>query len=125
MDYTISLFGIDVFAYHGCSEEEQKLGNRYTVDINLYCKNSKGFLTEFQEDDLSQTCDYGLIYKLVEQEMRISRKLLETLGQSILEKSLDTFNMVYKAEICISKHNPPIGSLVAKSSIKMSLERNN
>ena len=115
----IKLKNIRVYAYHGCLVEEGKIGSDYRVDVTVKANLSKSSLT----DNLSDTVDYVHLNKIVKQEMGIRSKLLEEVAKRILNRILEEIPMVKKADIAVSKLNPPIGGNVAAVTIEMSKKR--
>lgn len=115
----IKLKNIRVYAYHGCLVEEEKIGSDYRVDVTVKANLSKSSLT----DNLSDTVDYVHLNKIVKQEMGIRSKLLEEVAKRILNRILEEIPMVKKANIAVSKLNPPIGGNVAAVTIEMSKKR--
>ena len=116
---TIKVDNIKVYAFHGCLDEEARIGSEYSVDITVNADLS----TSAQTDDLNDTVDYVLLNKIVVEEMAIRSKLLETVGQRILDRILKESALVNYASVCVSKINPPIGGNVEKVTIVLSKER--
>ncbi|MEO2063512.1 MAG: dihydroneopterin aldolase [Christiangramia sp.] len=115
----IKLKNIRVFSYHGCLDEEGKIGSEYRVDLKI-----KGDLSRSAEtDDLSDTIDYVHLNKIVKEEMAIRSKLLETVAERILVRIMDELLMVQKAKVAVSKINPPIGGNVAMVTVSRSKSR--
>lgn len=115
----IKVKNIRVYAYHGCLVEEGKIGSDYRVDVTVKANLSKSAKT----DSLSDTVDYVHLNKIVKQEMAIRSKLLEEVAKRILNRILEEIPMVKKADIAVSKLNPPIGGNVAAVTIIMSKKR--
>ncbi|WP_421976752.1 dihydroneopterin aldolase [Roseivirga seohaensis] len=113
----VALEGMEFYAYHGFYEEERKIGNRYSVDIEV----TTNFEKAAQQDDLSGTVDYVQLYEIVKNRMASPAKLLEKLGQDIIDSVFATFSSVAQVKVSVSKHNPPFGGICAKS--KITLER--
>ena len=61
---TIKLQNIRTFSFHGCLEEEGKIGSDYRVDLEIKTDLRKSSLS----DDLKDTVDYVLLNKIVEEE---------------------------------------------------------
>ena len=116
---TIKVTNIRVFAYHGCLVEEGKIGSDYRVDLSIKADLSKSAIT----DNLEDTVDYVHLNKIVKQEMSIRSKLLEEVAKRILERILNEISMVKRANVAVSKLNPPIGGNVAMVTIEMSKKR--
>jgi len=109
----VSVIGIKAYAYHGCLEEEAKIGNEYIIDVEL----TTDFKESAMKDELSKTIDYVIVNRIVEEEMAIRSKLIETVGYRILERlKLEDFTL-YNAVITIKKINPPINGNVDYVSI--------
>ncbi len=111
----IRLEEMDFFAFHGYYEEEQKIGNKYSVTLQV----ETNFETAAKKDDLNGTINYEELYKIVKSVMQIPSKLLEHLGRNIIEKIQQQFGREIKVEVSISKHNPPIGGICSRSTIIM------
>lgn len=116
---TIKVKNIRVYAYHGCLIEEGKIGSDYRVDLSIKADLSKSAKT----DDLNDTVDYVHLNKIVKQEMGIRSKLLEEVAKRILDRILAEIPLVKKADVAVSKLNPPIGGNVAMVTIEMSKSR--
>ena len=117
---TIKIKNIRVYAYHGCLIEEGKIGSDYRVDLTVKADLSKSA----KSDNLSDTVDYVHLNKIVKQEMAIRSNLLEEVAKRILDRIFMELLIVKKADIFVSKLNPPIGGNVAMVTIEMSKRRN-
>jgi len=115
----IILKNIRLYAYHGCLDEEGKIGSEYRVDLTVEADLSKSAKT----DNLSDTVDYVHLNKIVREEMSIRTKLLETVADKIITRILNEIKIVNKTTVEVSKVNPPIGGNVAMVTIKMSKKR--
>jgi len=116
---SIKLKNIKVFAYHGCLDEEGKIGSDYRVDLKV-----KGDLSHSAKtDELADTIDYVHLNKIVKEEMAIRSKLLEHVAERILKRVLEEIILVQKAKVEVSKINPPIGGNVAMVSVIRSKSR--
>jgi dihydroneopterin aldolase len=109
----IALHGAEFFAYHGFYPEERKFGCRFVVDIEV------GFVppTDFKEDDLDNTVDYEKMYIIACEEMKHSRKLIETVGEAITNGIKNKYPFVQTIQVTIKKLNPPLTGKVAYSSV--------
>lgn len=109
----IFLEGLEFYAHHGFYAEEQSLGNRFQVDIRLRAHVEKAGET----DELGLTVDYVKVYALVQEQMKIRFKLLETLGQRIIAELRQQFPQIEFLEVAISKFNPPISGLCRRVTV--------
>ncbi len=115
----IEVKNIRLYAYHGCLDEEGKIGSEYRVDLAVRADLS----ASAKSDKLNDTVDYVHLNKIVKEEMAIRTKLLETVADKILNRILKEIPLVKKATVAVSKLNPPIGGNVAMVTIKMSKKR--
>lgn len=111
----VSLEGLEFFAYHGFYAEEQKTGNKYSVDIQVETSFDKAA----DEDELSGTVNYEELYEIVKTEMNKPSKLLENIAKRILEAAFNQFPEVVSVEVSISKYNPPIGGICRKAKVTL------
>jgi dihydroneopterin aldolase len=110
----IKLRNIRLYAYHGCMEEEGKIGSEYRVDVKVKADLSAAS----QTDRLQDTVDYVTLHRIVKEEMAIRSKLLETVAKRIIDRVLSELT-AEKIEVEISKLNPPIGGDVLSVSVAL------
>ncbi len=115
----IQVNNIKLYAYHGCLEEEAKIGSWYRVDVEVKADLKKSAKT----DDLNDTVDYVHLNHIVKQEMAIRSKLLEEVAQRILDRFFKEISLIKKAQVAVSKINPPIGGNVEEVVIILSKKR--
>ncbi len=108
--------GIKIYAYHGCLIEEGKIGCNYIVDVTMETDFSEAAKT----DDLKKTIDYVVVYDIVKQQMAIRSKLIEQVGQRIIDELKKQFASLKKVEVKVSKLNPPMNGNVERVSIIIS-----
>ena len=65
------------YAFHGCLEEEARIGGNYIVDVHFTSDFSEAAST----DDLTKTIDYCLVYDICKKEMMQRSKLIEQVGK--------------------------------------------
>lgn len=117
---TIKLQNIRTFSFHGCLEEEAKIGSDYRVDLEIKTDLRKSAIS----DDLKDTVDYVLLNRIVEEEMAIRSKLLEHVAQRIITRIFKEIPSVSRILLGVSKLNPPIGGDVEAVTIEMEEYRN-
>lgn len=114
--HKILVSGIRIYAFHGCLEEEAKIGSDYLVDVEISTDFTNAALT----DNLAQTVDYVQVHKIVKEEMLIRSKLLEHVGQRMMNRFHQEIEYPAKYQVKISKLNPPINGDVQAVSIILS-----
>jgi dihydroneopterin aldolase len=113
MKHTIEVNGIKIYAFHGCLPEEGKIGGQYSVDVML----NTDFSEAAKHDDLTKTIDYVIVNKIVSEEMAIRSKLIEHVGQRILERLKNEINTIDLVRIKVTKICPPINGDVDNVAI--------
>ena len=85
------------FGYHGVLKEENVLGQKFFLDIELYADLKKAGIG----DDVEDTVNYAEAYEKVKDIVEKKRfNLLEALAEDIAMTILDAFSMV--DEICVT-----------------------
>lgn len=115
----ISLEGIEFFAYHGYYDEEQKMGNKYSVDIMV----ATSFLKAAEHDQLSATVNYETLYGIIKQEIKQPSKLLESIAKRIIDKTFRKYPGLEWVQVSISKFNPPVGGVCTKAKVILKLDQ--
>lgn len=115
MKHVINVNGIKVYAFHGCLDEEGKIGQNYSVDVRLTTNFSKAAAT----DELIDTIDYVAVNKIVVEEMAIRSKLIEHVGQRILQRLQQLVQVGDTVLVKIVKYCPPINGDVDSVSIEI------
>ena len=113
MKQQIEVNGIQLYAFHGCLEEEGRIGGHYIVDVSLTTDFTSAALT----DDLTQTVDYVDINQIVAEEMAIRSKLIEHVGQRISRRIFQELKAIEKLKVKITKLCPPINGDVQNVAI--------
>ena len=101
---TVFLKGMQFYAYHGCFEEEQKIGTHFMVDVNLTYDAEAAVA----EDDVEKSVNYQLVYKTIQRVMDEPRHLIETVADYIVREIKRDFSQVQKVTVKLCKMNPPL-----------------
>ncbi len=99
----ISLHKLIFHAFHGLYEEEQKVGNNFEVNLDVYFQEPAVTITT-----LDQTINYAALYELVKKRMDIAEPLLETLAMDIAAQAKQDFPVITEINVSISKINMPL-----------------
>ncbi|WP_159801412.1 dihydroneopterin aldolase [Flavobacterium sp. MK4S-17] len=111
----IKLKNIRTFSYHGCLEEEAKIGSDYSVDLEIKTDLRKAR----HSDELADTVDYVHLNSIVTGEMAIRAKLLEHVAERIIKRIFDEIPAVSRIQVAVSKLNPPIGGDVEAVTVQI------
>lgn len=109
----VRLNNMEFYAYHGCLERERRDGNRFRVDFAYDYDMRKAA----QSDDLREAIDYGVIYELIRGEMERPANLLEHLASRILNTVTSHFPRIERAEVTVTKYNPPLEGKIESTSV--------
>jgi dihydroneopterin aldolase len=111
----ILIHGIQFHGHHGVAEEERKLGQRFTVDVDLWLDlRGAGY-----RDDLAASVDYERVHALVlEIGTRKQFSLLEALAERLAMAILEQFP-VQQVTIRATKPSPPIPGIVGGVTVEI------
>lgn len=115
----IDVKGIKLFAYHGCMDEESRIGTDYEVNLSVWADLRLSATT----DKLADTVDYVALNRIVKEEMAKRAKLLEVVAERIVNRILAEQPLVQRTEVSVSKLAPPIGGDVERVSVVFSKSR--
>ena len=108
----IQLEGMEFFAYHGHYREEQIIGTKFIVDLEMEFDTAEAE----HSDHLGDTVNYQEVYQVVKREMEINAHLLEGVARRIMDSVTRLFPQVHSVKVKIAKVNPPLGGKVKQVS---------
>ena len=112
---------MEFYAFHGHYQEEQIVGNRFLVDLEM----DADLTAAADSDNLNDAVNYQQAYQIIKNEMRRTKSnLLENIGKRILDALYAEMEGIKKATIRIRKLNPPMGGPIKSVGIKMSRKKN-
>lgn len=113
----IVLSGMEFHAHHGALAEEERLGARFTVDLELG-------LDLLEDDRLDSTVDYSRVYDRVQRLVTGSRhRLIETLAALIANATLDEEPLVREVVVRVHKPHAPLPGVVRDVYVEVRRER--
>jgi len=108
---------MEFYAFHGHYKEEQIVGNRFLVDLELV----SNLEIPAESDQLKDAVNYHRAYEIVRKEMRVKKSnLLENIAKRIIDALYDELTGVDKITVKIRKMNPPMGGPIKSVSVTMS-----
>lgn len=111
---TVALKDVKCFAYHGFYEEEQLTGIYFLLDVTVT------FIPGDDTENIEKTVNYEDLNALILEEMKVPKKLLETVVKNILDNILYKYSFLHTAEVSIKKLNPPMPGQVGYSFVQLS-----
>lgn len=108
------------YAYHGVLSDEQNLGGKFEVDVDLHCDLSKGA----KSDHLKDTVDYERVYDCI-RTIVVGRKflLLERLGSEIAQGILGQFAQVQQVVIRVRKPGAAVKGVIDHVEVEINHRR--
>ena len=115
----ILLTGAQFFAHHGVTDDEQRLGGRYVVDVELHYDLAHSAAGDSLEDTISYADVYRTVREIVQgKSFRLVETLAETLAQTLLAD--------YPAEavmVRVKKQPPPMDAIVEYAGVEITRRR--
>ena len=105
----IKLHNAVFYAYHGVLSDEQNLGGKFEIDLELHCDLTPAKLT----DDLHKTVNYEQVYSLMKKIVTGKKYyLIEALAHAIGTGIIDSFAQAQKVIVRVRKPGAPIHGVV-------------
>jgi 7,8-dihydroneopterin aldolase/epimerase/oxygenase len=108
------------YAYHGVMADEQNLGGKFEIDVDMQGDFSEAART----DSLKDTVDYERVYSFIGSTV-LEKKyyLLEALARVIARGIVDEFPSVLSVTVRIRKPHPPVRGVVDYVEVETSEHR--
>lgn len=117
--YEIDLKGCAFFAYHGVLPEEERLGQRFLIDVRLTVED-RGALAE---DRLDESVHYGEAFGEIEKVVtQTRRRLIETLANDIATALCARWPTIRHAVVTVHKPSAPIAGILDDVAVTVALE---
>ena len=108
------------YAYHGVLSDEQNLGGKFEVDVEIHCDLRKGART----DHLKDTVDYERVYDCIKNSVMNNKHfLLESLGQAIIDGIFAKFKQARIINVRVRKPGAPVRGVIDTVEVEMSRSR--
>jgi len=121
MSNIIRIKNAQFYAYHGALQEEQNIGGKFEVDVEIE--------TDFNEaaktDELHLTINYHKVYDFIAEIVHKEKfYLIETLASRITESLMDSFEGINKLSVRVRKKSVPVGGMLDYVEAEIIKERN-
>lgn len=114
----IQIENMEFYSYHGCFEEEQIVGNRFIVNLDIETDTTAAE----KSDNISDALNYQIAYEIVKEQMDRKSRLLEHICKRILDVLYDRFpGRIERAKVKVSKMAPPMGGVI--NAVSLTIER--
>jgi len=116
----ILLHNMQFYGFHGLLPEENKLGQRFQVDLELFLDLNKAG----KSDNMYDSIHYGQAYELVKELVEgNAMNLIEAVAESIAEKLFDHFTLLQACQVKVIKPDPPIPGHYQSVAVEIYRER--
>lgn len=107
---------LEVFARHGVLPEENRLGQKFLLDVLIDTETREAGKT----DDITKSIDYAKVCRSITDFMQEhTYKLIEAAAEEIAEMLLLTYDKIQSVEIELKKPWAPIGLPVETVSVRI------
>lgn len=119
----LTIENAEYFAYHGVRPEEQQLGGRYQVDVDIYYDARQAVVS----DNLNDTVNYQEVLFLVNEHMNGDEpySLIETLAFDIATSAVERFNKIDHVTVRVRKLNVPVQHVLDYVEAEITVLREN
>jgi len=104
---SITLQGMQFYGYHGVLPEENRLGQRFLVDVTMWLDLSEAGRSDRLEDTINYAEVYERVRAIAEGE---PVRLIETLAERVASALLQTYTRITEISIRVTKPHPPFGA---------------
>lgn len=116
----ITIKNAQYYAYHGVRKEEQKLGGKYEVDLDMWYDAKPAFI----KDDVNYALNYEEAMFLISEVMLNEQyNLIETIANEILNAVMEKFPPLMKAQVRVRKLSVPLRRTIDCVEVEQSVER--
>jgi dihydroneopterin aldolase len=117
----IFLERMQFFGYHGFHAEEQRLGQRFEVDLSVETSTKSAGMTDELIDTISYSRLYAIAQEIVEGE---PKRLIEAVAEEIALAVLREDWRIESATVTLRKPNAPIkGAVFTAAGVRIRRER--
>jgi dihydroneopterin aldolase len=108
------------YAYHGVARDEQNLGGKFEIDVELRSDLSAAM----QSDDLHRTVNYETVYASIK-KIVTSKKyfLLEALANSLAVELLNEYAQVHEITVRVRKPHPPVKGVIDYVEVEVTKQK--
>lgn len=118
MDY-INVNGMEFFGYHGVLSEENRLGQRFIIDVEMGLDLQEAG----RSDDLEQTVNYAVIYEKIKEIVEGKPfKLIEALAEAVAGAVLAE-PLIKSVKVTVHKPAAPVAGIFRDINITIQREK--
>ncbi|MBV8511319.1 MAG: dihydroneopterin aldolase [Xanthobacteraceae bacterium] len=120
MSDTIFVSGLLIHAHHGVMAHEEKVGQRFVIDLEL----TTDLATASRSDKLADTVNYGAIVDTTTEVFTGRRyRLIEAAAGAVADAILTKFVKVSAVRITVRKPHAPIAAIFGDAGVTLTRKR--
>lgn len=117
----ILMHNLGFYGYHGLLKEENVLGQKFFLDIELEVNTREAGL----KDDMTKSVSYADVYEVVKDIVTNKRfNLLEALAENITIEVFEKFKLVNGIMVRIKKPEAPVNGMYDYFGVEIRRTRN-
>ncbi len=121
MSDKIFVSGLLIHAHHGVMAHEEKVGQRFVIDLEL----TTDLATASRSDKLADTVNYGAIVDTTTEVFtQRSYRLIEAAAGAVADAILAKFVKVSAVRITVRKPHAPIAAIFGDAGVTLTRNRN-
>jgi dihydroneopterin aldolase len=116
----IRIHNASFYAYHGVASDEQNLGGKFEVDVELHADLSEAMA----HDSLKRTINYESVYAFVQNVITAKKYfLIEALANTIAKGLLQTYAAADSVVVRVRKPHPPVKGVIDYVEVEVAERR--
>jgi len=117
----INVTKLSLFAYHGVNDEEQRLGQRFYVDLAL----TVGKVSATQTDLLDGTISYEHVIQEVSAVFCGEKfRTIERAARAVSDKVMARFSTIESLTVTVHKPSAPVAAIFDDVAVSVEAQRN-
>lgn len=109
MTNIIRIKNAQFYAYHGALKEEQNIGGKFEIDVDIYTDFSRAA----ENDELQFAINYHEVYKFLDKIIHSQKYyLIETIATEITNAVMKHFRGIDKIIVKVRKRSVPVGGML-------------
>lgn len=104
----IILDNLGFYGYHGVLEEENRLGQKFFIDLELYLDTKEAGM----KDDIEKSVSYADVYLVVKDIVENRKyKLIEAVAENISKEVFEKFPLIDEIMVRVKKPEAPVNGI--------------
>ncbi len=117
--YDVFVEGLEFYAHHGVTDEEQAIGHRYLADISVSVEGKAQ-----DSDQIGDTVDYAALAALMLSVSASTRyRTVEAFANHYCQEVLVTMPLVNTVEVKLMKPLPPAAMIAKATGVRFVRQR--